>query len=120
MGRGLPHRWSSTIVLLVISFQAITPDMDDLASSMAFRVFGAALANQGETSDGDVVENAQVILAGPVGGSGMILDRNARVSRKTADGCIGSLSIAGFRGGGMVARHCPPPADDSRRFALPA
>ena len=59
MGRAFSWRSVTfAAVLLVTGFEAITPDADDLASSMALRILGMQAATPGRSSDDDDADEA--------------------------------------------------------------
>jgi hypothetical protein len=53
MGRGLSRGSILLAVLLAVGLQAITPDPDDLASSMMFRLVSMQTAEQGDAPNDD-------------------------------------------------------------------
>src|SRR6185312_4969095 len=64
MGRGLPRGTISLAVFLAVGFQAITPDPDDLASSMMLRLLSMETAERGgaPNDDGSAREMGSVAI----------------------------------------------------------
>jgi hypothetical protein len=79
------------VVLLVAAFEAITPDADDLASSIAFRLVGVPSSDPDDPPNDDVAGD----VADPETQPGASESLVTNAPRPTIGCCVGCISPAG-------------------------
>jgi hypothetical protein len=96
------------VVLLVSGFEAITPDADDLASSLAFRILVQA-ADPGRSSDDENADKPRDLAAcGILAQTGT--DRSVETLRRAVNCPIGSAPVAYLHGSWFAASVRPAPS----------